>query len=553
MGQHAAKLRSLFARDGVVRIAAAHNALGAKLVERAGFDGVWSSSLEISASRAVPDADILTMSEYLAAAEFMAEVASIPVVADGDTGYGNSNNVINMVRKYELAGIAAVAIEDKQFPKVNSFIPGRQELAPVSEFVGKMMGAKAAQRDPNFMVIARCEALIAGWGLEEALRRCTTYIDAGADAILIHSKSKKPDEIFAFLERWQNRAPIVVVPTTYYDVTANEFASRGVKMIIYANHGVRSAIAAVEKTFAEILKVGSSATVEDRIAPMSHVFELQGMAQFQSDEKKFLLSERGRIRAVVPAAGDHRDEPSMREISADTPMAMLDIGGKPLLARQMEVLHQTGINDVTVVAGYRGDMIQVEGIKRVANTRWEETGNAQSFLCAPTDFDGRTLMIFSDVIFERDFIDQLLRAPGDIVLAVDSTYDWKTPRSTKEMDLVELDSPPVKGRRSLGPATAKVQRIGQSVSAKTAHGEFTGLAVFTRDGLKAFEQAFEVVRGRRGNGNASGERASVADVLAEVVAQGGAVQCHLVGSGWTEIHSLNDYKLASARFSTVRG
>jgi phosphoenolpyruvate phosphomutase len=162
----AKKLRARFGQSKIIRVVGAHNPLGARIAERCGFDGVWSSGLEISTSYGVPDAAILTMSEYLDVAERMASAVDIPVIADCDTGFGNSNNVINMVKRFEAAGVAAVSIEDKLFPKVNSFIPGRQELASIAEFVGKIMAAKNAQRGPEFMVIARVEALIAGWGLD---------------------------------------------------------------------------------------------------------------------------------------------------------------------------------------------------------------------------------------------------------------------------------------------------------------------------------------------------------------------------------------------------
>ena len=329
----AVKLRQLFDAPGIIRLAGAHNALGAKLAERAGFDGVWSSGLEISTSRAVPDANILTMSEYLAAAQSMADAVDIPIVADCDTGYGNSNNVIHMVHKFEAAGIAAVCIEDKHFPKVNSFVPGRQELAPIAEFVGKIMAAKHAQRSADFMVIARVEALIAGWGLEEALKRARAYADAGADAILIHNKTLSPNPIIEFIQAWDFRAPLVVVPTTYHTITARELEDLGVKMVIYANHGIRAAIRAMEETFAEIMRTGTSTTVEPQIAPLKLVFELQGMPQMKRDEEIYLRSGQLRTRAVIPAAGDHLDEYSMKHIAADIPMAMLDINGKPLLQR----------------------------------------------------------------------------------------------------------------------------------------------------------------------------------------------------------------------------
>ena len=180
MSDHASVLRELFASRPIVRIVGAHDGLGARLIERHGFDGIWSSGLEISTAHAVPDANILTMTEQLDAAQAIHEATTLPVVCDCDTGFGNASNVMHMVRKYEAAGLAAIVIEDKRFPKVNSFIPGRQELAPMEEFAGKIEAATAAQRDPSFMVIARLEALIAGWGIEEALRRGYAYEEAGA-------------------------------------------------------------------------------------------------------------------------------------------------------------------------------------------------------------------------------------------------------------------------------------------------------------------------------------------------------------------------------------
>ena len=215
-------LRQMLAGKKIIRVMGAHDALSAKIAESAGFDAVWASGLEISTSRGVPDANILTMTDFLNAAISMNDAIDIPVVADCDTGFGNSNNVIYMVKKYEAAGIAAVCIEDKHFPKVNSFIPGRQELSDVSEFVGKILAAKNAQVDKDFMVIARVEALIAGWGMKEALRRANAYADAGADAILIHSKAGDTHEIAEFMKQWGNRMPVVVVPTTYYRAKAQE-------------------------------------------------------------------------------------------------------------------------------------------------------------------------------------------------------------------------------------------------------------------------------------------------------------------------------------------
>jgi phosphoenolpyruvate phosphomutase len=284
-----AQLKRLFERPGVIRIVAAHNALGAKLVERAGFEGVWASGLEISASYALPDANIVSMSQYLEAARQMSEATSIPVVSDCDTGYGNANNVIYMVKMFEAAGIAAVCIEDKKFPKDNSLLEGgRQHLAPIEEFQGKIRAAKDNQKSEDFMVIARVEALIAGWGQDEALKRANAYVDAGADAIFIHSKKKTPDEIVEFIKRFDQRKPIVVVPTNYPMITLTELEELKVKMVIYANHGLRAAVKAMEEVFEEIKRAGRLDTIEDRIVSVNHIFELQGTLDMKKNEGKYL-------------------------------------------------------------------------------------------------------------------------------------------------------------------------------------------------------------------------------------------------------------------------
>lgn len=286
----AKKLRESFARPGLVRFVGAHNGLGAKLVERAGFDGIWSSSLEVSAAHGVPDASLLSMTQYLEAARSMAEVVSIPVAVDGDTGYGNANNVFYAVQRFEEAGVAAITFEDKKFPKDNSLLPGgRQVLAGIEEFVGRIEAAKAAQRSPDFMVIARVEALIAGWGQEEAQRRAKRYVEAGADAILIHSKSSDPGEIIEFVNQWDGGVPLVLVPTTYPSLTEKRIQELGkVKVVIYANHGLRAAIRAMEEVLVKIHHDGGIHAVDQLLVPMKHVFDLQGVPEMKEREQRFL-------------------------------------------------------------------------------------------------------------------------------------------------------------------------------------------------------------------------------------------------------------------------
>ncbi|MFE9782877.1 isocitrate lyase/phosphoenolpyruvate mutase family protein [Streptomyces sp. NPDC005775] len=267
--------RKLMASGELVRVAGAHDALGSTLAQQAGFQAVWASSLEVSASRCLPDASVLTMTEYLAAAASMQKAINIPVVADVDTGYGNNLNVAHMVHEYEAAGITAVCIEDKLYPKVNSFAAAAQDLLPTADFVRKIGTAKAAQRGEDFYVIARCEALISRLGVAEALERCYAYADGGADAILIHSKQRDQSEIVAFLDGWDGRRPVVIVPTTYPQWSAAEAEKHGVSVVIYANQGLRATVQALRSTFGTIFADGTSLGVEDEIAPVSDVFGLQ--------------------------------------------------------------------------------------------------------------------------------------------------------------------------------------------------------------------------------------------------------------------------------------
>jgi phosphoenolpyruvate phosphomutase len=544
--QGASRLRVLLAGEQIIKLIGAHDALGALLAERAGFDGVWSSGLEISTSYGVPDANILSMSEFLSVAERMASAVSIPVVADCDTGFGNSNNVIEMVRRYEAAGIAGVSIEDKLFPKVNSFIPGRQDLASIPEFVGKIMAAKNAQRHDDFMVIARVEALIAGWGLEEALKRSEAYRRAGADAILIHSKSKLPDEILEFIRIWGNRLPLVIVPTTYFAVPASEWQAAGVKMVIYANHGLRSAIKSVSQTFSTILETGSTAAVENEVAPMKEVFEIQGMNRMKENEDRFLRTG-DKVVAIIAAAGDHLNERSMTEIAAEIPIAMIDVNGKSLLERQMQALGQNGIHDVHVVGGYKHDKLQAPGIKLHRNENWEQTGELQSLLCAGVTDEDRVIVAYSDILFDAAAIAKLLRSDRDITLLIDGSYHPDQYDEGRKVDLVVTGRERNGKRRGLHfEDPVRVERLGLRLSPDDADAEFAGLVLFSRQGWKALLQEAE----HAGIHAASGafheapcfSRAALTDLIQELIDKKHDVFAVQVQTGWLEIHSFEDYK-----------
>ncbi|MCX6049055.1 MAG: phosphoenolpyruvate mutase [Chloroflexi bacterium] len=285
----------------------AHSGMSAKIVQEAGFKGIWGSGLSISAMLGVRDNNEASWTQVLEVLEFMSDATSIPILVDADTGYGNFNNARRLVRKLEQRNVAAMCIEDKMFPKTNSFISGEsQPLADIGEFAGKIKAAKDTQEDPDFCVVARVEALIAGWGMEEALRRAEAYHEAGADAILMHSKKSNPDEILAFMAAWKDRCPVVIVPTMYFSTPVEEFEKAGVSLVIWANHLMRASITAMQQTAAKIFEARSLMPVEKQIASVKEIFRLQDADELQAAEERYLpqtdMPDKGKVNGQHAAS-----------------------------------------------------------------------------------------------------------------------------------------------------------------------------------------------------------------------------------------------------------
>ena len=283
-------LRRRMAETGLAHVMAAHSPLSARLAEAAGFDGLWASGFELSALYGLPDVSLVTMTQHLDMVRAIIDQVALPLVADLDTGFGNALNVIHAVAQYERAGAAAVVIEDKSFPKVTSLVAGgRQELVRIAEFQGKIDASIKTRTDPDFLVIARTEALIAGQGEAEALKRAAAYQEAGADMILIHSKQKTPDEVEGFVRAWSGSVPIVIVPTAYPEMDETRIRRLGkIKMVIYGNHAIRAAVTAMQQVFAAIRRDGGIYNVDRTIVSVDEIFRLQGMDAVKRNEQRFL-------------------------------------------------------------------------------------------------------------------------------------------------------------------------------------------------------------------------------------------------------------------------
>jgi phosphoenolpyruvate phosphomutase len=273
------RLRDGLAGNRAVVAVGAHDALTAKLVGSYGFDAVWVSGLGVATmAHALPDVNLTTFSEALAAAVRIDTATDLPVIADCDNGFGGLGNVVRTLVEYERAGISAISIEDNLFPKRNSLLGAdtKRELLPMREQARRLAAAKRAQYGDDFVLIARVESLIAGHGVEDACARADAYVDAGVDAILIHSRDKTLAEIDGFLNSWKGlgKTTLVCVPTLFPTFTAEELHARGFNLVILANQPMRAAVGAIEKTLAGLARAGRAADVEADIVPVDHIFDL---------------------------------------------------------------------------------------------------------------------------------------------------------------------------------------------------------------------------------------------------------------------------------------
>jgi phosphoenolpyruvate phosphomutase len=278
------RLRAGLASDRAVVAIGAHDALTGHLVGRFGFDAVWVSGLGVATmAYAIPDLNLTTMTETLDAAIRIDRATDLPVIADCDNGFGGLNNVVRTLVEFEAAGISAISIEDNLFPKRNSLYTGesKRELIPVAEQARRLRAAKAAQADPGFVLIARVESLIAGHGVEDACRRADAYVEAGADAILIHSRDRTLAEIEGFLAAWHGvgRVPLVAVPTLFPTFTDAELRAKGFNLVILANQPMRAAVQAIESTLETLARERRASAVDPHIASVNHVFELVGTSE----------------------------------------------------------------------------------------------------------------------------------------------------------------------------------------------------------------------------------------------------------------------------------
>ncbi|TSE03667.1 phosphoenolpyruvate mutase [Mesorhizobium intechi] len=281
-------LRRMIASSELAFAMEAHDGLSAAIAERAGFKALWASGLSISSSLGYRDANEASWSQLVDVVERISDTVDIPVLVDGDSGFGNFNNARLVARKLRQHGASGICLEDTAFPKMNSFIGDRHPLADIPEFCGRLKAVKDQVPDAEFVLVARIEALIAGRGEDEALARAQAYAEAGADAILIHSRKSNAEQIFAFTRAWQNRLPVVIVPTKYYRTPVSAYRAAGISTVIWANHNMRAAISAMRQVCDRILREESTAGIEDEVATLDELFDLLNYQELSAAEEKYL-------------------------------------------------------------------------------------------------------------------------------------------------------------------------------------------------------------------------------------------------------------------------
>jgi len=527
-------LRKLLESPRVEHILEAHNALAATIVEEAGIPGLWASSLTLSCAWGMRDNSELTMTEVLDMLESMTAKVSIPILFDGDTGYGQFSHFQQLVRRLCLRHVGGVCIEDKVFPKTNSFLRSEtQVLAPIEEFCGKIRAGKDVQTDPDFVIVARTEALISGLDVAAALERAERYAEAGADAVLIHSKDRTFAPIQDFMKRWSGAVPVVCVPTTYYSTPMEAFQQAGVSLVIWANHMLRASIGAMQKVAGHISEAGTARDLEDEIVSVKEVFRLQDADGLLEGERVY-LQQGSAARAVVLAAsrGDGLDE-----LTADRPKCMIPIAGQPAIEKMLLSLRAEGIRDIAIVRGYRPEALAPAGVTFFENPRWQETGELASLAAARSDLKGEVVIAYGDVVFKRYILHELLNSDALVTVVVDGSRSFV--ESGRKVDRV----------KATGPAPSRYDesefdllRMSHELPDDEAHGQWIGIARARGQGTELLLDCLGELLAERG-----GDRLEMSALFNRLVEkQPGVVRVLYVQSDWIDINSLADVARGNA-------
>ena len=562
------KLKTLLKRDQIVRVLEAHNGLSGIIANNARvegqtnevpvqreFDAIWESSLTDSASKGHPDIEVISFDSRLQSINEILAVTHKPMIVDGDTG-GDANSFEYMVTKLERAGVSAVIIEDKVFPKRNSLESGVQQILQEPEvFAQKIHRGKSVQISDDFMVIARLESLIAGESVDDAIYRVQIYLEAGADGVMIHSKEKDPAQIMEFAKRYHEitkkiscKKTLVCVPTTYNTLTEDELCAAGFRIVIYANHLLRSAYQAMTKTAKTLLRKQRSLEVDPFCTPVREIFKTVGFLDVK--EKDQQDEQTTNTPVIIPAAGE---APSLEKILNGKPKAMLEICGKTLINHQIQTLSNANLADITLIAGYGKEKLYAEGISILENPNYHKGSLLNSIMVAKEKMINGFIMLYSDILIEDQILKKLKECKEDIILVADNSTQYHEPEEGNFLDYIITKNHYKPKRREIRFISENtVAKIGSKINPETATHEFIGLARFSKTGAEQFLETYnDVVKRFTGPFQESEDisRLSFTDLIQEMIDRDFDIHYMEIHKGWLEIHNAEHIALAQKSFS----
>lgn len=396
-----------------------HSGLSAVIAEEAGFECLWASGLSVSAMTGCRDRNELDISEVCKVVEWMADHTNVPILVDGDTGGVDWNAARIMVNKLTKSGAAGVCIEDKLYPKHNSFLANSEnDLADPFVHAGKIKAMK--KENPEFVVVARLEGFISKADFEDTYRRAEIYRDAGADAILVHSKIKDSSEIDLFMNQWTsdcNTTPVVIVPTKYYTTPTDHFRDLGVSLVIWANHQMRASIKAMQDVCKTIYKEESLIPVENKIATVSEIFRLQRDNELVEEEKRYLPSYQGTAVILSAVCSKITGKPKALDIVKD---------GQTVLDKQLQTYSRDGITKFVLIRGEKSSEFSSQSnVDLVRNDEWSETTEVSSAFIGLLGIDSVPVYIsYGDLIFKDSVLKKMSSVQdADIVIGLDPEFN----------------------------------------------------------------------------------------------------------------------------------
>ena len=535
-GERISSLVNIIKKKGHAIGLEAHSGLSGLVTEKLDFDFIWESSLTDSASKGLPDASIVGNESRIHTIDEILNVTTKPMIVDGDTG-GDEDNFRFLIKRLENQGVSAVIIEDKIFPKRNSFggTVGAGMEDPII-FSKKLEVGMKTKSTENFLIIARLESLIAGLGMNETMMRAEKYINAGVDGIMIHSKLKEPSEVLEFIPKFEElcnklgrRPYLIAVPTTYNIISDDELINLGVDIIIHANHLLRASYKSMIDTATLISNSRRSYEADPAITSVKEIFSAVGYDKIIERDKE----KSPDISGFIASAGDYKINNTQRSLNK--------ILGKPLISHQIETFKKAGIEKIKITVNNQNDFDPFldKDINLIETKDIKQNQMLDSIMAGLEGIKGPVILTYGDILFNEKIISELIAGENDIVIAADSSYKYHKHEIDKKLELVSYKDPDNKpSKRKLKMTdTFEVKKVSKNLNLEEAQSEFFGLAYFSSEGIINLKSCYQEIK----EGNKS---RFFIDILNFMIQREIKVFCNEFDGGWIELHTENDFELA---------